>query len=80
MKSAQTMVSLAYALDTDGSESYTLRVKNLDSGELLADEVTETYYGLAWANDNRTLFYTRMDAAHRPDRVFRHTLGADPAD
>ncbi len=71
---------LAYALDTDGSENYTLRVKDLASGELLTDEVTETYYGLAWANDNRTLFYTRMDAAHRPDRVFRHTLGADPAD
>ena len=70
---------LAYALDTDGSESYTLRIKNLESGEILADEVTETYYGLAWANDNRTLFYTRMDAAHRPDRVFRHLLETDPA-
>jgi oligopeptidase B len=70
---------LAYALDTSGAEVYTLRVKDLESGELLADEIPGTYYGLVWANDSRTLFYVTQDAAMRPYRVYRHRLGDDPA-
>ena len=70
---------LAYAYDTDGSERYTLRVKNLRSGELLPDEIPEVSYGLEWGNDNRTFFYTARDAAARPYKVFRHVLGTDPA-
>ncbi|MGH9010854.1 MAG: S9 family peptidase, partial [Acidimicrobiia bacterium] len=38
-----------------------------------------TYYGAAWANDNRTVFYTTLDEAQRPWRVWRHRLGTDPA-
>ena len=68
---------LAYALDDNGSENYTLRVKNLETGELLADVVTKTYYGLEWGNDNATLYYTVLDAAMRPYKLFRHRLGSD---
>jgi len=70
---------LAYSSDTDGSETYTLRVKNLETGELLADEISNTYYSVEWANDNRTLFYNILDEAKRPYKLFRHVLGADPA-
>ena len=70
---------LAYALDDNGSENYTLRVKNLETGALLPDEVTKTYYGLDWGNDNRTLYYTVLDAAMRPYKLFRHRLGSDVA-
>ena len=70
---------LAYSSDTDGSETYTLRVKNLETGELLADEIPNTYYSVEWANDNRTLFYNILDEAKRPYKLFRHVLGADPA-
>jgi oligopeptidase B len=70
---------LAYALDTTGAEVFTLRVKDLESGELRIDEIPGTYYGLAWANDNQTLFYVTQNAALRPYRVFRHRLGDDPA-
>jgi len=69
---------LAYALDDNGSENYTLRVKNLETGELLPDEVAKTYYGLEWGNDNQTLYYTVLDAAMRPYKLFRHRLG-DPS-
>jgi oligopeptidase B len=70
---------LAYSFDHDGSETYTLYIKDLPSGELLADRIANTYYGLEWANDNRSLFYTVLDEAKRPYQLFRHQLGADPA-
>lgn len=66
---------LAYSTDTAGAEVYTLRVKDLASGQLLADEVPNTYYSVEWGNDNHTLFYTTLDDAKRPDKVWRHTLG-----
>ncbi|MCH7871006.1 MAG: S9 family peptidase [Planctomycetes bacterium] len=68
---------LAYSVDTAGAETYTLRIKNLETGELLPDEIENTYYSLEWATDNRTFFYTTLDAAKRPYKVFRHVLGED---
>ncbi len=70
---------LAYGLDDNGSENYTLRIKNLETGELLPDVVTKTYYGLEWSNDNSALYYTVLDAAMRPHKLFRHQLGSDPS-
>ena len=67
---------LAYSTDVEGDEAHTIFVKDLATGELLPDRVVNTYYSLEWANDNRTFFYTMLDAAHRPYRVFRHRLGA----
>jgi oligopeptidase B len=67
---------LAYSIDLEGDESYTIRVKDLSTGQLLPDRIDNTYYSLEWANDNRTFFYTVLDAAKRPYRVFRHELGA----
>jgi oligopeptidase B len=68
---------LAYSVDLAGDEVYTIRVKNLDTGELLADEIVKTYYSLEWANDNATFFYTVLDHALRPYKIFRHTLGVN---
>ena len=70
---------LAYSLDTSGSEDYTVYVKDLSSGALLADQIPNTSYAVEWANDNRTLLYTTQDAAKRPHKVCRHRLGSDPA-
>ena len=49
-------------------------------GELLPDVIEGTYYGSAWATDNATFFYTTIDDAHRPYRVWRHRLGTASAD
>ncbi len=70
---------LAYSVDTSGDERFTLKVKDLVTGDLLADEIPDTAYGTAWAG-NEHLFYTRPDEAWRPYVVFRHRLGVDPAD
>jgi len=66
---------LAYSVDFEGDEAYTIRVKDLVTGELLADQIANTYYSLEWANDNATFFYTVLDSALRPHKIFRHTLG-----
>ncbi|MBZ5605008.1 MAG: S9 family peptidase [Acidobacteriia bacterium] len=67
---------LAYSVDYDGDESYTVHVKDLATGKLLADEIPNTYYTLEWASDNATFFYTVLDESKRPYKVFRHTLGS----
>lgn len=68
---------LAYSVDTSGAEQYTIYIKNLETGELLSDYVPNTYYSFEWANDNATFFYNMLDAAHRPYKLFRHTLGSN---
>ena len=68
---------LAYGYDTDGSEDFTVVVKDLDTGKLLADEIDQVSYSLVWASDDETLFYTVRDEATRPYKVFRHRLGVD---
>jgi oligopeptidase B len=69
---------LAYSTDLEGDETYTIYVKNLETGELLPDRIVNTYYTLEWANDNRTFFYTVLDQMKRPYRAYRHELGDAP--
>ena len=69
-----------WTADTNGSEFYTLRVKDLDTGRRLDDVIERCSGAFEWAADGRTLFYTLLDDNHRPCKVFRHRLGDDPAD
>jgi oligopeptidase B len=66
---------LAYSTDTNGSETYTLRIKSLETGALASDEIKNCGYSFAWANDNKTFFYDQLDAAHRPYKALKHVLG-----
>lgn len=66
---------LAYAVDDKGSELFTIRIRDLETGQDLLDSIPDTRGGVVWARDNRTLFYTRLDANHRPLYVYRHTVG-----
>jgi oligopeptidase B len=67
---------LAYTTDNTGFRDYTLHVKDLRTGKLGSEKV-ERAASVAWAPDNRTLFYATTDPAKRPSRLYRHTLGAD---
>ena len=67
---------LAYSVDTVGDERYTLRFKDLRTGEKLPDEIADIGAGVTWAADNRTVYYLTLDAAHRPDKVWRYRLGS----
>jgi oligopeptidase B len=71
---------LAYSTDFAGDERYTLRIKDLVSGEVLPDEVPDTHYGCAWSADGSALFYITADEAWRPYRVWRHLLGTPVSD
>lgn len=64
---------LAYSTDTTGFRVYTMRIKDLESGQHLAFEVAAAG-AIAWADDNRTIFYTVDDAAKRPYRLYRRDL------
>ena len=65
---------LAFSSDTTGFREYTLRWKDLRDGRVLEDRI-EKVRSIAWASDNRTLFYAVEDAAKRAHRVYRHVLG-----
>lgn len=67
---------LAYSVDVVGDERYTLRFKDLTTGRHYPDEITGIAAGATWATDNRTVYYLTVDAAWRPDTVWRHRLGA----
>jgi len=66
---------LAYGEDTVSRRQYTLRFKNLVTGEMYDDQIKNTTGTAVWANDNKTLFYTRKDDALRSYKIYRHTLG-----
>ena len=66
---------LAVLVDTTGYEDFTLRVRDLRTGKYLRDRREKMGFGLAWASDNRTLFYMSTDSAKRGDRVWRHAVG-----
>ena len=71
---------LAFGTDNVGRRKYTIRFLDLETGEFLADEIPDVTPNVAWAADDRTLFYTRQDPETlRWHRVFRHTVGTDPS-
>ncbi|QLL06920.1 S9 family peptidase [Mycobacterium vicinigordonae] len=67
---------LAYSVDVIGDERYTLRFKNLRTGELYPDEIAGIGAGATWAADNATVYYSTVDEAWRPDTVWRYRLGS----
>ncbi len=71
---------LSFGVDTLSRRKYTIYFKNLETGEIYPDGIENTTGYAAWAADNQTVFYTRKDEVTlRPDRIFRHRLGQDPA-
>ena len=71
---------LAFAADTTGGRVSSIRFKNLRTGEMLSDVVPRSIGGIAWAEDNRTIFYTKPDSVSvRPYQVYRHKLGTPAA-
>ena len=70
---------LAWSADERGSELYTIRIRDLSTGSDLADLVEETDGSMVWSADGASFLYIKLDENHRPSRVYRRRLGADPA-
>lgn len=68
---------LAYGVDTVSRRKYTIYFKNLKSGEILKDELTNTTGRAVWANDNKTVFYSTKDNTLRSYKIFKHVIGTD---
>ncbi|HEY3475807.1 MAG TPA: S9 family peptidase [Anaerolineales bacterium] len=75
---------LAYSLDIEGHEVYTIYIKDLVTGALYPEFIVNTYSsvyfhtGVEWANDSQTFYYITLDEAERPYKLFRHRLGTEP--
>ncbi|STO19158.1 Protease 2 [Flavobacterium hibernum] len=65
----------SFGLDLVGRRIYTIQFKNLETGEILSDKIENATGGSVWANDNKTVFYTKQDEVTlRADKIFRHKL------
>jgi oligopeptidase B len=71
---------LAYSTDVVGDERYTIRVKDLTTGELRADEIVGALGGATWDRAGDNFYYTTVDDAWRADKIWRHRLGTTQAD
>lgn len=76
---------LAYSLDVEGAEVYTIYIKDLANQVIYPEAIPNTFSsvyfrtGVEWANDSETIYYLTLDEAQRPDKVWRHKIGTDPA-
>ncbi|MGA9590898.1 MAG: S9 family peptidase [Salegentibacter sp.] len=72
---------IAFGVDTLSRRKYTIQVKNLATGELYPEKIENTTGGSTWANDNKTLYYTKKDEQTlRSYQIYKHILGTDPAE
>jgi oligopeptidase B len=67
---------LAWSADDKGSEYDTVRVRDLATGHDLPDEIPDIEGAVVWGRDATAFYYVKLDANHRPSRVYRHRLGA----
>ncbi|HEY9012718.1 MAG TPA: S9 family peptidase [Devosia sp.] len=71
---------LAWAADRQGSEFYTLEIRDLDTGKDSGERIVEMAGDAVWSADSKALYYTEFDESHRPFRVRRHVIGTPQAD
>ena len=71
----------SFGIDIVGRRIYTIQIKNLETGEIFSDKIENATGNSVWANDNKTIFYTRQDKVTlRSDKVFKHKLTTDATD
>ncbi|NNL16535.1 MAG: S9 family peptidase [Flavobacteriaceae bacterium] len=67
-----------FSIDTVGRRQYALKIKNLETGEIYDEQIFNTSGSSTWANDNKTLFYSRKDdVTLRSDKIYKHHFGED---
>jgi oligopeptidase B len=71
---------MAWLADRQGSESYTVRIRDLETGRDTGEVIEDIAEGVVWAPDSKSFYYVEYDDSHRPFRVRRHMLGTPQAD
>jgi len=65
---------IAYNIDTNGSEYFSIYIENIETKEILGSEIKNTTGNIIWSLDNNYIFYVRLDQNHRPTKVFRQII------
>ena len=68
---------VAYNIDTNGSEYFSIFIEDVQKQELLSPEIKNTTGDIVWSLDNNYIFYVRLDQNHRPTKVFQHKIGSN---
>ena len=68
---------VAYNIDTNGSEYFSIFIEDIQKQELLSPEIKNTTGDIVWSLDNKYIFYVRLDQNHRPTKVFKHKIGSN---
>lgn len=68
---------VAYNIDTNGSEYFSIFIENIETKEILSPEIKNTTGDIIWSLDNNFIFYVGLDQNHRPTKVFKHKIGSD---
>mgnify|MGYP006073503551 FL=1 len=68
---------LGYSLDTKGSEYYTIYIRDINTKKLVTEKIEETSGGITFSLDDQYIFYSKLDANHRPRKIYRHKLGTN---
>jgi len=70
---------LSFGVDTLSRRKYDIFIKNLMTGEILQDKISNTVGSSVWANDSKTMYYERKDETLRPYKIMKHKLGENSA-
>jgi oligopeptidase B len=68
---------VAYNIDTNGSEYFSIFIEGIQKQELLSPEIKNTTGDIVWSLDNNYIFYVRLDQNHRPTKIFKHKIGSN---
>ena len=70
---------LAYNVDTNGSEHYDLSIEEIITKKIITKKIQNTTGEIIWHPNNKIIFYTVLDNNHRPNKIFAHEIGSNPA-
>jgi len=68
---------LGYSLDTKGSEYYTIYIRDINTKKLVTEKIEETSGAITFSSDDQYIFYSKLDANHRPRKIYRHKIGTN---
>ena len=71
---------LGYSLDLNGSEYYTIYIRRISDKKIMSEKIENTSGGITFSKDSKYIFYTKLDANHRPKKVYRHKIGSTQKD
>lgn len=67
---------LAFSIDNDGNETYTIYIMNLQTNEFITEEINNTYGNIEWTNDSKYIYYSVLNNSLRPFKIYKHKINS----